>query len=168
MDDIPDLARHLLKRMETESGSPKFLSANAIDMLKNHHWPGNVLELENFLRRVSLYHPQETIADSLVETELKNQARNSHSGNQINCDLDQLQRTVEEFIDRYMGANIDELPEEGIYQKLLPNFERPIVKAALSYTNGNQIKAAEVLGLNRNTLRKKIREQNIRIVRTSN
>jgi len=57
------------------------------------------------------------------------------------------------------------LPPPGLYGRLLEDFERPLIARALSATRGNQIKAAELLGLNRNTLRKKIRELDISVVR---
>ncbi len=60
----------------------------------------------------------------------------------------------------------NDLPPVGLYHRLLRELEAPLIAATLATTRGNQIKAAEVLGLNRNTLRKKIRDLDLRTIRT--
>ena len=67
---------------------------------------------------------------------------------------------------KYFAAFGDDLPPSGVYERVLPEFEKPLLLACLTATRGNQIRAAELLGLNRNTLRKKIRELNISVYRT--
>ena len=60
---------------------------------------------------------------------------------------------------------MDELPPKGLYGRILSEMERPLIELSLNATKGNQIKASEMLGLNRNTLRKKIKELNIPIIK---
>lgn len=74
-------------------------------------------------------------------------------------------QSFERYLNRYFADFGDALPPEGLYHRLLREFEEPLIHAALAATNGNQLRAAHLLGLNRNTLRKKIREQNIRVIR---
>ena len=68
---------------------------------------------------------------------------------------------MEAYLSDYFGAYGDQLPPPGLYDRVLRDVETPLITAALAATRGNQIKAAELLGLNRNTLRKKVREQKI-------
>ena len=74
---------------------------------------------------------------------------------------DSIPSSIEQYLDAqlraYFSAHRDDLPATGLYERLLPHLERPLIEQTLQATSGNQIKAAEILGLNRNTLRKKIR-----------
>ena len=67
---------------------------------------------------------------------------------------------------KLFGAHSDGLPPPGLYHRILRELEQPLISATLAATRGNQIKAAELLGLNRNTLRKKIRDLDIRLMRS--
>jgi two-component system nitrogen regulation response regulator GlnG len=136
----------------------------AMDRLKRHRWPGNVRELENLVRRLAALYPQETIGSAIVDQELSiptampleadSQGEESLSG------------SVERHMTRYFRQFGDNLPPPGLYHRILRDVEEPLIGAALAATRGNQIKAAELLGVNRNTLRKKIRDLDIQVVRT--
>ena len=76
-----------------------------------------------------------------------------------------LSGAVERQLKEYFAAHKDGLPSAGLYDRVLHEVERPLITLSLAATGGNQIKAAQVLGLNRNTLRKKIRELNIPVTR---
>ena len=80
---------------------------------------------------------------------------------------DELGGAMERHLSRYFGEYGNGLPPPGLYQRILREVEVPLISAALGATRGNQIKAAELLGLNRNTLRKKIRELDIHVMRRS-
>ncbi|RVB50107.1 nitrogen regulation protein NR(I), partial [Mesorhizobium sp. M7A.F.Ca.CA.004.06.1.1] len=74
---------------------------------------------------------------------------------------------VEHFLQRYFASFAGDLPPAGLYQRILSEVEFPLVLASMTATRGNQIKAAELLGLNRNTLRKKIRELGVNVYKSS-
>jgi two-component system nitrogen regulation response regulator GlnG len=79
---------------------------------------------------------------------------------------EQLATSVERHLNRYFGGFKDALPPPGLYHRILREIEGPLIGMALAATRGNQIRAAELLGLNRNTLRKKIRDLDLSVVRT--
>jgi two-component system nitrogen regulation response regulator GlnG len=72
---------------------------------------------------------------------------------------------VEHHLRSYFAAHEDGLPAPGLYDRILREVERPLIELSLSATRGNQIRAAKLLGLNRNTLRKKIRDLDIQVIR---
>ena len=76
-----------------------------------------------------------------------------------------ISQAVEHYLQRYFTSFGDELPPSGLYQRILEEVEHPLVLAAMTATRGNQIRAADLLGLNRNTLRKKIRDLGVNVYR---
>jgi two-component system nitrogen regulation response regulator GlnG len=76
-----------------------------------------------------------------------------------------LGQAVARHLEEYFFAHKDELPASGLYERVLREVERPLIELSLAATRGNQIRAAKLLGLNRNTLRKKIRDLNIQVIR---
>ena len=162
-DDVPLLVRHFLQTTATEGLPPKAIDAAAMDRLKQHRWPGNVRELENLIRRLSALYTQEVIGVDVVEAELADAAP-APAAEAAPSD-ESLGASVERHLRAYFEAHKDGLPPPGVYDRVLREFERPLLALTLSATRGNQIKAAQLLGLNRNTLRKKIRELDIQVVR---
>ncbi len=166
-EDIALLARHFLQRAR-ESGLPgKMLNDAALDQLRAHRWPGNVRELENLMRRLAALYPQETITDEVIAIELA-EATASASGDDPSSSPkhpESLTSAVERHIKQFLSASKDGIPLRDIYDRVIAEVERPLIAMTLSATKGNQIKAAAVLGLNRNTLRKKIRDLEIPVVR---
>ena len=114
--------------------------------------------------KVAALYPQETISESIIEAELS-QPRVGRDDDEEAPPEDTLSASVERHLTGYFKGFGDGLPPPGLYHRILRQVENPLISMALASTNGNQIKAAEVLGVNRNTLRKKIRELNIRVVR---
>ncbi len=167
LEDIPDLAHHFLKLQQLETGSSKHLNPTGIRFLKQYSWPGNVRELENFLRRVCLMHTSENISDEILKMELEKFETMHKSLGGNNPEKEDLAESIGQFLTRFFNSYDQDLPPDGIYQQFLPAFEGPVISRALSATNGNQIRAAKLLGLNRNTLRKKIREHKIKITKTT-
>jgi two-component system, NtrC family, nitrogen regulation response regulator GlnG len=163
LDDIPDLVRHFLGIAEREGLPPKTIDADAVEALKRYRWPGNVRELENLVRRLTALHPEETIGIELIETEL---SQSSGEASALPRGEEQtLSASVERHLGAYFARHGDDLPPPGLYNRILREVEGPLINAALAATNGNQIRAAELLGLNRNTLRKKIRDLDIQVIR---
>ncbi len=165
VEDIPDLIRHFFTQAEREGLPPKQIETAAIERLKRYRWPGNVRELENMARRLAALYPQETITTAVIDNELAPAAPapldEEGEGNE------DLSSAVERHLNKYFGGFGDGLPPPGLYHRILREIEYPLLSAALAATRGNQIRAADLLGVNRNTLRKKIRDLEIQVIRTS-
>jgi two-component system nitrogen regulation response regulator GlnG len=164
VEDVPDLIRHFFSVAEREGLAPKQMDQAALDRLKRYAWPGNVRELENLARRLAALYPQETITAAVIETELAQPAVTAADDMRGN---ESLSVAVERHLSRYFSGFDNGLPPPGLYHRILREIEYPLLTAALTVTRGNQIRAADLLGVNRNTLRKKIRDLDIQVVRTS-
>ena len=174
-EDIPDLVRAFFHRGSTEGLPVKTVEPAAMERLRRYPWPGNVRELENSTRRLAALYPQDVIGEALIEAELNVDApplfppaaagedgrkRIAPVVAQIaGDDFDAaMERAIADLFRSFGGAS----PQVGLYHRVLHDLEAPLIAATLTLTRGNQIKAAEILGLNRNTLRKKIRDLNLR------
>lgn len=178
-EDIPHLARHFFTVAAAEGLPLKHMDTSAHERLKRYRWPGNVRELENLVRRLAALYPQEVITAPLVEVELGLNRPNPMAAPTFDAtgtlgDKPDLSTLVEEgglmgAVERHLAdlfaKHGEDLPPPGLYHRVLRELEVPLVSAALAATRGNQIKAAEMLGLNRNTLRKKVRELDIKLMR---
>ncbi len=161
-EDVPELVRHFLVQARADGLPAKRVDGPAMELLKRQRWAGNVRELENFVRRLTVLQAQEVIDKATVEAEFA-------KGDQATGDAhtpDSLGAAVERHLRSYFAAHEDGLPAAGLYERVLKEIERPLITLALSSTRGNQIRTAHLLGINRNTLRKKIRELDIQIVRS--
>ncbi len=163
LEDLPDLVRHFLGKAQSEGLPPKHFEHDAMERLKRHPWPGNVRELENMVRRLVALHPQDSISGTLVDTELTDHAPSPSLP--VNGAAANLSESVERHLQSYFAGFDDRLPPPGLYHRVLREVETPLIAAALAATRGNQIRAAELLGVNRNTLRKKIRDLDVVITR---
>ncbi|VUX44881.1 fused DNA-binding response regulator in two-component regulatory system with GlnL: response regulator; sigma54 interaction protein [Candidatus Defluviicoccus seviourii] len=158
--DIPELVRHFMSRAGTEGLPSKMLDAAAMEKLKSYRWPGNIRELENLVRRLAALYSEEVIGIEIIEAELADA-----TAPVAEAEDNGLAQSVERHIRAFFGAHGGALPAPGLFDRVVREVERPLITLTLEATRGNQIKAAEVLGLNRNTLRKKIRELSIAVVR---
>jgi two-component system nitrogen regulation response regulator GlnG len=176
-EDIADLAQHFFAITAAEGLPLKHLEASALEHMKRYRWPGNIRELENLIRRLAALYPQESINEQLVEAELTVDAFPlvSHfaepaavaAANGKDAEpATTLARAMERHFADLFKSHGDALPPPGLYHRALRELEYPLISAALAATRGNQIKAAELLGLNRNTLRKKVRDLDIRLMRS--
>jgi two-component system, NtrC family, nitrogen regulation response regulator GlnG len=164
-EDIPDLIHHFLKNAIKEGLSDKRISPEGMEIMKRHSWPGNVRELENLVRRLSALYPQDEINSEIIGNELNTLANSrqqapSPTNEQI---IMSLELATERYLTRYFAGFNGELPPAGLHQRIMDEIEKPLLYAALAATNGNQIKTADLLGLNRNTVRKKIRDLGIAV-----
>ncbi|MBM3571649.1 MAG: nitrogen regulation protein NR(I), partial [Alphaproteobacteria bacterium] len=162
-EDVPALARHFLQRAAGEGLPIKALDMAAMERLKTYRWPGNVRELENLMRRLAALYTQDVIGVDVIDAELSEPAAPSAAG--LSGDREGLGAAVERHLREYFAAHHRQLPAAGVYDRIVREVERPLIALMLQATRGNQIKAAQVLGLNRNTLRKKIRELDIPVIR---
>ncbi|MFT7041173.1 MAG: two-component system nitrogen regulation response regulator GlnG, partial [Paracoccaceae bacterium] len=163
VEDIPDLARAFLRRAAAEGLPKKTISADAIDVLKRQSWPGNVRELENLMKRLAALCADEVIGADVVEEELS--ARPTSGAAPEGERGASLGASVEAHLRSYFQLHGDSLPPPGLYDRIVREVELPLIALTLSATRGNQLKAAELLGINRNTLRKKIRDLDIPVTR---
>ncbi|MDQ7248018.1 nitrogen regulation protein NR(I) [Dongia sedimenti] len=165
-EDIADLARHFLALAQRDGLMPKTLDPSAIERMKTYSWPGNVRELENLMRRMAVLYSESVIDRRIVNTALAEQepspaVRPNGGGDET------LSQSVERHLDGYFKAHPHGLPASGLYDRILREVERPLLALSLQATRGNQIRAAELLGLNRNTLRKKLRELDLQPSRST-
>ncbi len=163
IEDIPDLIRHFFAQAQREGLPPKQIDQAGLDRLTRHRWPGNVRELENLARRLAALYPQETITAAVIDSELAQPAL--PVGREEPAAEESLGAAVERHLSAYFAEFQDGLPPAGLYHRILREIEYPLLTAALAATRGNQIRAADLLGVNRNTLRKKIRDLDIQVFR---
>jgi two-component system nitrogen regulation response regulator GlnG len=162
-EDIAALVRHFLGQAAAEGLPAKTLDRAAMDRLKGYRWPGNVRELENLIRRLAALYSQEVIGVDVIESELTETAPAAEAAPDLQNEG--LGAAVERHLKDYFAAHNEGLPAAGLYDRILREIERPLISLSLGATRGNQIRAAQLLGLNRNTLRKKIRELDIQVMR---
>ena len=176
-EDVGDLVRHFFQRNVAEGLPPKALESAALDRLKRYSWPGNIRELENLTRRLAALYPQEIITEQIIEAELSlAQPLGSASPSlgetpriSVSHDRGAGNEQFAAGLDRHVAELFksfgDHLPPVGLYHRVLRDLEAPLIAATLAATRGNQIRAAEILGLNRNTLRKKIKDLDLKPMR---
>ncbi|RCW85803.1 response regulator [Paracoccus lutimaris] len=190
VDDIPPLARHLLARAAAQGLPQRALSQGAVALIRAHPFPGNVRELENLMRRLALTAAGTEISESevrgaLLESGLQPQApplsvaaANARPASVTVGAAPQgpapamaepanmrLAQSVEMHLQRYFDLHGDHLPPPGLYDRILREIEKPLLELALDATGGNQLRCADLLGINRNTLRKKLTDLNIEVTR---
>jgi two-component system nitrogen regulation response regulator GlnG len=163
--DIPALVRHFTSLAAREGLPLKTIDEAAMERLRRYRWPGNVRELENMVRRLAALYSQEVIGLDVIDAELAEAPSSTAVTPAESAAGEGLAAAVERHITDYFAAHRGTQPASGLYDRVLREIERPLIVATLGATRGNQIKAAHLLGLNRNTLRKKIRELDIPVVR---
>ena len=163
VDDVPLLAQHFLARAEREGAPKRWLSNEAEELFRAYSWPGNVRQLENAIRRLVLTSRADEITRPEVEQVLGSQPEMEPvlGGG----DSEKLAASVGRHLRRYFALHGNMLPPPGLYARILREVESPLIEIALEATGGNQAKCADLLGINRNTLRKKISDLDIQVTR---
>lgn len=162
-EDIPLLAEFFLKQAMKRGLPSKRLSKDALELMVAYRWPGNVRELENTIYRSAALSSDDIIPRDLVEEQLRRTEAPKDTGNIAFSD--NYQETVTRLMQQYFAAHKPSIPPQGIHGRIIRLTEKPLIMLALDAVGGNQIQAADLLGINRNTLRKKIRELGITLER---
>ena len=139
------------------------MSPEACELFRTYSWPGNVRQLENVVKRLGLTASAPVITLTEVEQVLQDQPAMNLA--QQRGSTDKLTIDVARHLRRYFDLHGNMLPPPGLYARILREVERPLLEIALDVTGGNQAKCADLLGINRNTLRKKISELDIVVTR---
>jgi two-component system, NtrC family, nitrogen regulation response regulator GlnG len=163
-EDISDLVRHFLEGATKEGLPNKEISTEAIEKLKAYRWPGNVRELENLIKRLMAMEVSEVITPESVERELATSPV-TESAKSGSMQADTISEFLELHLADYFASFGNQLPPEGLYERILAELEPPLFRAALVATQGNQLRAADLLGINRNTLRTKLKDRKIKPIR---
>lgn len=156
-EDILPLAEFFLKKAAAKGLPLKMLAVDALSVMQDYGWPGNVRELEHMMYRLCAMSSEGVITAESVTREMRSEQSENASPPTVEQD-------IRAHLKLYFGAHgVGVLPPPGLYERILPLLERPLLEMTLQATGGNQLKAAHVLGINRNTLRKKITELQIDI-----
>jgi len=163
IDDLEPLARHFLSQAADDGATPRSLAPDALEVVRLYSWPGNVRQLQNTLRRLGLTSTDPIIARAEIEGALHSQPSAVSVGERFTDET--LSESVARHLRRYFDLHGQDLPPPGLYGRILREVETPLIELALDATGGNQARCADLLGINRNTLRKKITELDISVSR---
>jgi two-component system nitrogen regulation response regulator GlnG len=163
IEDIPVLAEHFLQRDQRPGTPVQHFSEEALETMRGYSWPGNVRQLENAVRRIVLTAQTEEVGQADLASVLGNQPRSEPAMQPGRGET--LNEAVAAHLRRYFDLHGAELPPPGLYGRILREIEVPLIEIALDATGGNQIRCADLLGINRNTLRKKIGDLDIQVTR---
>ena len=163
VDDIFILTEHFLNLLEKEGGPKRKLGEKAQDVFRAYSWPGNVRQLQNVVKRLGLTAREYEISLTEVEQSLENQPEMESSFGAAGTE--KLSSDIERHLRRYFDLHGNILPPAGLYNRILKEMEIPLIGVSLEATGGNQAKCADLLGINRNTLRKKLSELDIKASR---
>jgi len=154
--DIPQLVGYFIDKINREMGTRvSGVSAEALKLLEEHLWPGNVRELENALIRAAVLAPGAVLFPKDFTFHSAQPGEPPPAVDHFSLE-EIIHHKLEDYFQRTKGVDIDNL-----YSLVIERVERPLIELTLRKTGGNQIRAAEILGINRNTLRKKIAELHI-------
>ncbi|MBB4642289.1 nitrogen regulation protein NR(I) [Rhizorhapis suberifaciens] len=156
-DDVPLLARHFLELAANDGLPRKALAEDAARLLSQYSWPGNVRELQNLMQRLSVLSREDVINAGVIRQILPaSPMSQEHYGEAV----EQLRSAVRNWTRENLSVggtgSVNSVEDDILHEALLSVVEPVLLKEALLSLDGNQIKAAQILGINRNTLRKKL------------
>lgn len=152
-EDIPELARAFLIRAQRQGLATRTFDKSALDLMAAYDWPGNVRELENLVLRLAVLSSDAVITVMDVEREMRMGAAEQTGTNPG------FEAEIEALLHRYVMGDLvssGDVENSDVHESVINRVERPLIRLALSVTSGNKVRAAQLLGMNRNTLRAKI------------
>ncbi len=156
-EDIPVLAHYFAKKFADELASPeKKIAESVMKVLRAYVWPGNVRELENVVKRAIVLSPGMTILPEVVLPFLQDEL-SAIPPDEIALE-EIIRKKLASFLSKWDGYEVKDL-----YEAIIQRVEKPLIELILEKARGNQIRASKMLGINRNTLRKKIKELKIEV-----
>lgn len=155
-EDIPAFAMYFLE----QAGSTRGLEPAALALLGQHSWPGNLRELGNMMGRLAL-----AGTGSMITADEVGAVLGQDSTPSLPVRRDALSDIIARHLEQYFRQHEPDLPPPGLHQRFLREVETPLIRVALDATGGNQARCARILGINRNTLRKKIDSLDIEVTR---
>ena len=161
-NDIVDIAKNFLVKF---SDNKKSLDISALEFLKNYSWPGNIRELENLLKRVCALSTEKIITEEIL-LEFLDKENKSISEKNSNLENNNVYtyRSLDVFLQEFLDKLFETLENESeiqLFEKFISQIEKQLIFKTLKYYSGNQIKSSKLLGINRNTLRSKIKKYKI-------
>ena len=148
--DVALLARHFLDHAAAQGLPRRQLASDALTALGAHDWPGNVRELENLMRRLAVLSRDEVIGADAIHAMIGTSATIDQP-----ADID-IAQAVRALIERIGRDNPPALDDGSLYDRVIGEVERPLIEAMLARHGQNQLRAARAMGINRNTLRKRL------------
>ncbi len=158
LEDIPNLINHFINKFNNDNMTKLSIDNLALNFLKSYFWPGNIQELKNLIERLSLSLTNDKISLSDVQKQLTNSFEISDNDENVT-----FENLIDKRISKLMSSINDDSIKMNVYDDFIKTIEKPLIENILDYTRGNQIKASTILGLNRNTLRKKISELGVTV-----
>lgn len=165
IEDVNDLVYHFLNLAEKNGLGFRTISLEALNLLKKQTWEGNVRELKNFIFRMVVLSKDQIISVNDIENGIQQNGVNFEQQLIHNNKTEQFSIVIENHLKRYFDLHGESLPPPGLYDRVIKEIELPLIALSLAATRGNQLKTSDLLGINRNTLRKKLKELDISISR---
>ena len=159
-EDIPELSIFFLKNQKNISGIEKSISYDGMLLLKQYLWPGNIREFKNVIDRLCLLSSTDEISSRLINETLSEKRDFIYDNEDHNIDV-----FFEKHINKYFEDFDESLDVNNLFDFFISKIEKPLIVSTLNLFRGNQIKTSKCLGLNRNTLRKKINLYGINIIK---
>tara|TARA_Y100000589_G_C27171029_1_gene636726 strand:+ start:176 stop:1492 length:1317 start_codon:yes stop_codon:yes gene_type:complete len=161
-EDIKELIKNIIFKLNKTHNYNKELSIDSYIKISNYIWPGNIKQLKNFITRIYNLTNSNLIDNKTVLTELSNEFSYDEQNYIDNWKLN-FRNFISKNIRGYLNNN--KKIDSGLYYKVLKDFEKPLLIEILKYTNYNQLLSSELLGINRNTLRKKMFDYDIQVTK---
>ena len=160
IEDIPEFSTFFLKNQEYIIGIKKYISHDGMMLLKEYEWPGNIREFKNVIDRLCLLSSSDEISSLLISEILSEEREFIYDNEEFNIDV-----FFKKHLKKYFENFDENLNINNLNDFFISKIEKPLIESTLNLFRGNQIKTSKCLGLNRNTLRKKINLYGINIVK---